>query len=174
MKKDKFKIAFTGPECSGKTTLSIWLATQLQWKYIPEIAREYLSIQDTYGHEDLVNIAKLQFEKNNQYGGESIVADTEMTVIKIWEEEKFNKRSEVITSMKLEETFDFYFLCKPDFSWEPDPLRENPNDRDRLFEKYLLELTQHNHDFLILQGPLVERKKSILQTLKTLGIALPL
>ena len=29
-----------------------------------------------------------------------------------------------------------YLLLEPDIAWEADPLRENPDDRARLFDRY--------------------------------------
>jgi nicotinamide riboside kinase len=40
--------------------------------------------------------------------------------------------------------FNHYFLCKPDIPWEEDPLRENSENRDELFEIYLQELKKQN------------------------------
>jgi nicotinamide riboside kinase len=38
--------------------------------------------------------------------------------------------------------YDFTLLCSPDLPWVHDSLRENPNDRDRLFIKYKSMLDQ--------------------------------
>ena len=35
---------------------------------------------------------------------------------------------------------DVYLLCYPDLAWEPDPVRENPNIREYLFEWYEREV----------------------------------
>jgi nicotinamide riboside kinase len=51
-----------------------------------------------------------------------------------------------------------YFLCSPeDIDWQPDPLRENPNDRDRLFDIYEKELIFYKRDYTILRGNMSER-----------------
>ena len=60
-----------------------------------------------------------------------------------------------------EQKIDHYFLCKPDIPWEPDPLRENPEDRERLFKLYergLLEIGAYN----VLSGNIEERKMRII------------
>ena len=36
------RIAFTGPECSGKSTMAKWLADEYSLKIVEEYAREYL------------------------------------------------------------------------------------------------------------------------------------
>lgn len=115
------KIAFTGPECSGKSTVSKALAEQLQFPWAREFAREYLEqLGREYTFEDIITIAKEQFDlwKENTF-----IADTEMLVCSIWYEEKTGHRSDEIESLLLAQEFDIYFLCKPDIPWEFDILQ---------------------------------------------------
>jgi nicotinamide riboside kinase len=55
------------------------------------------------------------------------------------------------------------FLCKPDFPWEEDPLREHPEARTELFELYLQDLNVRQVPYRILEGSLEERKLQILR-----------
>ena len=41
---------------------------------------------------------------------------------------KFNKCEKWILDTK--DNYTYYLLCRPDIPWEPDPLRENPFDRE--------------------------------------------
>jgi nicotinamide riboside kinase len=159
MKNNLLKIAFTGPECSGKTTLSLWLSAQLQWTYLPEFARAYLEGKAGYTHADLEFIAKKQLELS--HGKEKCISDTELLVIHIWEEEKFGIASPHIGACFEADHHDLYFLCRPDFEWEDDPLRENPHDRERLFGIYLKKLQALNKPFVILEGDLTQRKNAL-------------
>jgi nicotinamide riboside kinase len=60
-----------------------------------------------------------------------------------------------------------YLLCSPEgIAWETDPLREHPNDRERLFAVYEKELIQHGKSYKILRGGISERfeyVKNVLQ-----------
>jgi len=47
---------------------------------------------------------------------------------------------------------DAYWLCKPDIPWASDPLRENQNDRMRLFKLYQSLLDELKVPFIILEG----------------------
>ena len=148
----QIKIAITGPESSGKTTLSKSLKKHYKESVlIPEFAREYLhTINRKYQYSDLLNIAKGQkktelTEKNNN---QIIISDTTLQVIKIWSLEKYKKCDPWILSN--EGSYTHYLLCKPDFAWEPDPLRENPFDRERLFNVYLKDL--HAKPYTIISG----------------------
>ena len=45
-----------------------------------------------------------------------------------------------------------YVLCKPDFEWVFDPLREDPKKRDQIFNYYKKELKENGMDFIIVEG----------------------
>ena len=153
------KIAFTGPECSGKSTMARWLAKELSFDLVKEYAREYLKDKSAYSIDDLDMIASKQFERNSVEG--DLVVDTEMLVMKIWFEEKYQRVSENILQLLERQQIDLYFLCKPDFNWVSDPLRENANDRERLFEIYESNLKKLNLSYCVLSGSESERKKTI-------------
>lgn len=153
------KIAFTGPECSGKSTMARWLAKELSFDLVKEYAREYLKDKSAYSIDDLDMIASKQFERNSVEG--YLVVDTEMLVMKIWFEEKYQRVSENILQLLERQQIDLYFLCKPDFNWVSDPLRENANDRERLFEIYESNLKKFNLSYCVLSGSESERKKTI-------------
>ena len=91
------------------------------------------------------------------------ICDTEMLVLKIWSEFKYNKVSLFITKSFAEQQFTHYFLCRPDIPWEEDPLREHPEQREELFELYLQELTDNQLPFTIIEGNLEHRLQQCLQ-----------
>lgn len=152
------KIAFTGPESSGKTTLATWFANTYQLPLSVEFARNYLEMEPNYEFADLDRICEGQLSDWAKLGN-AFVADTEMTVIKIWSEYRFHDLSTLIFKEYAEQQFDHYFLCAPDIPWEEDPLRENPDNRDELFDIYLSELTQMKRPFTVLSGSLSQRQK---------------
>ena len=149
----QIKIAITGPESSGKTTLANSLNNHYNNSTItPEFARIYLNkLNRKYNYSDLSKIAQRQ-KKNElitcKKNTRIVISDTCLQVIKIWSQEKFKKCDPWILNYK--ENYTHYFLCKPDFPWKPDPLRENPLDRDRLFNLYLKDL--QGKPFTIVSG----------------------
>ncbi|MEN9700263.1 MAG: hypothetical protein RLZZ301_1461 [Bacteroidota bacterium] len=158
MEKSTLRIAFTGPESSGKSTLAEWLATELGSQLVPEYAREFLEQQPTYQQADLDLMAKAQVAR---WPKEALIADTEMLVFWIWSMEKYAQVSPLIEELLHAQKFDIYVLCAPDIPWVPDPLRENPNDRQRLFERYKTELEARGLPFIIASGDLNARKELI-------------
>jgi len=80
------------------------------------------------------------------------IFDTDLINYKIWSEEVFGHcPEEIIRGIQLE-TSHLYLLCAPDLPWEPDPLRENPTDRDRLFERHRREIQNLGRPYKIIRG----------------------
>ena len=161
------KIIVTGPESSGKTTLCNNIASHFKLSHSKEYARKYLKkIGKEYIQEDLLKIAKgqLNLEKVNK------ILDTDLITIKIWSEYKFGNCDNWILD-KIEEQKNeirFYLLCKPDIPWESDPLRENPNDRMKLFEIYKMELENLGHKYHIVEGK--DRLQNVIKKIYQLSI----
>ena len=149
----KIKIAITGPESSGKTTLAKEISAHFKKSIlVNEFAREYLkTVNGKYTYSDLIKIAKGQKEREIQASKKNsqlIICDTTLNEIKIWSLEKFNKCEKWILNTK--DNYTHYLLSKPDIPWEPDPLRENPFDRERLFNIHLKYL--QNKSYTIIYG----------------------
>jgi len=158
------KIAITGPESTGKSWLAEKLAAKYKTIWLPEFAREYL---EKYGLKYTLNDLELiargqvnsiqQAEKRNQ---RLIFYDTELIVLKIWSEVVFKKCPTYIKEMLLQQKFDLYLLCYPDLPWEFHPMRENPDNRDYLFNLYKKELEKNNFNYHIVRGSGEERLKN--------------
>ena len=110
------KIAFTGPECSGKSTMAKWLAKELSYEIVDEYAREYLKDKSAYSIDDLDMIAAEQFERNSVDG--SLVIDTEMLVMKIWSKEKYQGVSKKIIQL-LKRQRQRFRTCNRDWATGP-------------------------------------------------------
>lgn len=167
------RIAFTGPESSGKTTFSKWLSTRLiNCRLVNEYAREYLEDHQLLRatEKDFQNITKEQhliFKTNLSYSYE--IFDTDIFVLRIWNEEVFNLK---LPELELNDanSMDIHFLCAPDVGWEADPLRSAPDqrERNRLFEKYKTELIESKSHFIVLSGNMKEKKALILSSIQSL------
>jgi nicotinamide riboside kinase len=153
----QLKIAFTGPESSGKTTMAELIAEAYSTSFIPEYAREFLKDKTTYTLADLDEIAKKQVELCKASKNTLVISDTEMAVMLIWSQEKFKEVSPIIQHLWELQDFDHLFLCAPDIPWEADKLRENPLDRERLFVLYEVVLGNSKKPFTILKGTIEQR-----------------
>lgn len=148
------RIAVTGPESSGKTTLAKSLATHFSGEYIPEYARIFLNeTKGAYAFDDIEIIAEKHAEQLLNRPSKLQIVDTDFFVLKIWSEVKFGKIAERIVQLVNTPLFDLHILCSPDMPWEYDPFREDPHSRDTLFTLYEDALNQHNVPFICASGP---------------------
>jgi len=165
-----FKIVITGPESTGKSTLTKQIAAYFKVPSISEFARAYLSnLGRGYIKTDLTEIAKGQIEIEDKAMGKSpkfAVCDTSLEVIKIWSEFKYKSCDSFISKSLQERQPDLYLLLQPDLPWMPDPLRENPDDRDALFDLYKRELTSSNVQFFEISGNGEERLEMAKEVIK--------
>ena len=164
------KIAVTGPESTGKTSLSMLVAETFDGAYIPEFSRSFLEkTNGFYEEQDLVTIALGQCEAlsiNISTGNHLLVSDTDMTVMKIWSQYKYGRVSKVIEKLYQDETFDHLFLCDTDIPWEEDPLREHPESREELFTLYVELIQSKTKNFTIVKGSLEDRLSQVRQVLE--------
>ena len=147
-----FKIGIIGPESTGKSTLASYLAHRYGGVLVPEYAREYMekrACASAYMYEDVVNIAQQQVQQlqNSIHGGITegyrsnvVFFDTELIITKVWFLHKFGKCPEFVEKALHDYPMDVYLLCYPDMEWVPDPVRENPDIREYLFEWYEREI----------------------------------
>lgn len=170
------RIAIVGPECSGKTTLCETLAHAYRTAYTKEYARHYLEENGPgYIEADLLHIAmgQLMVEAESQellkkHGGEYLFCDTDMLTLRIWSEEKFCRCAAALMKLSTDVRYDHWLLCAPDMPWEPDPLRENPHDRDRLFGVYEQHLKAAGRPYTVIRGTQEQRMRAAVAALKAL------
>lgn len=144
-----FKVGIIGPESTGKSTLAQYLATRYEGLFVAEHARVYLEecarergSAYAYTREDVLRIAQYQVEQLRELSEQEGVAffDTELIITKVWLEHKYGDCPAFVEEALHQYPMDVYLLCYPDLAWEPDPVRENPNIREYLFEWYEREV----------------------------------
>jgi NadR type nicotinamide-nucleotide adenylyltransferase len=142
------KVVITGPESTGKSALSAALAKHFKTDFVPEYAREYLLQKEgDYTQKDLILIAKGQIKSEDEYqqnNKDLLICDTSLEVIRVWSEWKYGNCERFIIDNARARTPDLFLLLSPDLPWEPDPQRENPDDREALFAYYQKSLREYN------------------------------
>ncbi|WP_020534716.1 AAA family ATPase [Lewinella cohaerens] len=150
------KILITGPESSGKTQLAQTLARRFQSPWVPEFARTYLNaLEQDYEEEDLLKILNGQLRLQHQHHQSPLLfCDTGPEVIYVWSKVKFGRVDPFIEASLRKYQYPLTFLCTPDLAWEPDPLREAPQQADRTqhFEEYQRILQQLGTPYLTVKG----------------------
>lgn len=164
-------VCLTGAESSGKTTLAQALAEQIGAVLVPEAARQMLKPQAAYDIDDVVRIGLAQADSEDAALADHagwVVADTDLTVIRIWLQERFGVWPAVLAERFEARAPRTYVLCTPDMPWQPDPLREHPNDRWRLHEQYRLLLGSLEEPIVEVSGSVAERLSVVTSWLRSL------
>jgi len=163
------RVAITGPESCGKTTLADALSVYFDAPLISEYARTFLeSSKGFYDQKDLDKIAQGHLENMILSQNSINIIDTDFVVLQIWSQEKYGNVSEFISNQVNANHFDLHILCAPDIPWEQDDLRENPEDRELLFERYKLALIQAKKKFIIVKGSHESRIEKSVSSIKTI------
>jgi NadR type nicotinamide-nucleotide adenylyltransferase len=153
---DLLKVAITGPESTGKSMMSAYLADHYQTVWVPEYARIHLlKLEKQYTYNDVLEIARKQKASEQvmePLSNKILFSDTEMLVNKIWCEDKFKKCHPWILNQFQKQQYDLYLLMDVDLPWEYDPLREDKDRRNYLFDWYRSELDKRNVRYRIVSG----------------------
>jgi len=147
------RFVLTGPECSGKTTLSKSLAEHFQGKYLGEPARTILNGLEVYTPKDLLAVFRAYIEQeDNNFSDTILFLDTDLQNLFLWWQEKYGPAPRKLCQAYKEQSERFFLLCRPDLPWVYDPLRENPIDRERIFALYYRDMVDRNLPFTVIEG----------------------
>lgn len=175
--QQQLKIVLTGPESTGKTLLAEALAAHLGAAVVPEFARYFVAhLGRQYERADLQAIGRGQQAWEHWHAGKNpprLICDTDWTVLQIWEHYRFGAPPSGDWDWQKGYTAPrpagLYLLCAPDFPWQPDPLREHPEERAILFEWYERLLQDIGASYAVLTGPHAQRLQTALQGLEVSG-----
>lgn len=158
------KIAIIGPECTGKSELSRFLASHYHTDWVPEYARAYIDkLNQPYTQDDLVKIAHGQLRLEDEYARDAnkvLICDTNLYVIKIWSEFKYGNCPEEILGHISTRHYDLYLLTYVDIPWEEDPQREHPARREELYQIYYQHMKAQHVPFVEIKGEREQRQSA--------------
>lgn len=161
-----------GPECTGKSELSAFLAQRFKTVWVPEFARQYLDdLGRPYEQHDLKEIAKGQIQMEDtmaQQAGSLLICDTNLYVIKIWSEFKYGSVDQEIIDAIQSRPYDLYLLTYIDIPWEEDPQREHPDARQQLYDLYVRELENQPVTVVEIKGDRDQRRTTAVNAIKKL------
>lgn len=177
-RKDQVVVALVGPESCGKSVLATQLAQQFGCPLVPEMARQILQGQGPPYESGLVESigrAQQKAEEHARSGASRhLICDTNLLVIRVWMEEAFGSCPDwIIRETETTTRYDLHLLLYPDLPWEPDPLREHPHDRIRLFHRYESLLRETGQAFEIVRGQGKERFENARNILEKRGLLFP-
>ena len=161
------RVVICGPESTGKSTLTLKLASYFKTNYVNEYARDYLQNKwddkkEVCNKEDLIKIARGQVERENTNINNSnklIFCDTNILTTIAWSKTHFDGFCDpwLIRQSKLLKYY-YYLILNTDTLWIKDDLRDRPNDRKKMFSAHNEELKLRNVNFDIITGPNFEER----------------
>lgn len=176
MKKRPALIVVTGPESCGKTTLVRTLCEHLPNAHsVMEYARIYLETHHKNAADSAEEVRRILDHQTRELQAmmlapyDYVIADTDDVCHMIWCEEVFGVSCDQWHDLRP----DITLLCAPDLPWTFDPLRVNPNDRDRLFDRYVEKLNFLHRPFDVVRGQGAQRTEEALRILGRHGLSGP-
>ena len=166
------KIVVSGPESTGKTDLSAYLAERFGISYVPEYARVYVEkLGRPYRFEDVEHIAGVQWDRYLEYSKEDhpiMIMDTFLVITKIWFMVVFERVPDWIDKSLEKAEIDLFLLCYPDLEWVADCVRENPgNRRMELFGLYQYEINRCGFSCAVIRGEGQERYTNAMSSIQS-------
>lgn len=164
------KVVVIGPECTGKSDLSEFLANHFNTVWVKEYAREYLdNLPRPYEIGDLTEIARGQIRAEEELvtrANKVLICDTDLYVIKVWSEFKYGSCDPWILEQIATRRYDLYLLTYIDIPWQYDPLREHPDQREKLYTLYLKELKNQPVPFVEIKGDRDQRRATAVEEIR--------
>jgi len=150
------KIAIVGPESTGKSTMSAYLAEHYHTVWVPEFARDYcaaLTAPPTI--EDEVNMFRGQVALEEEIlpkANKLLICDTTFITVKIWSDAFFGYTPQEVLDELPKHPYDLYLLLDINLPWQDDPLRDFPNQREYFMEVWHKELQALNARYIVISG----------------------
>jgi NadR type nicotinamide-nucleotide adenylyltransferase len=161
---DIIKIAIVGPESTGKSTMSIFLADHYNTVWVPEYARGYCEkLTEPPTWQDEINMFNGQLALEAEFlpqANKLLICDTTFITVKIWSDEMFGQSPKEVLDELPKHPYDLYLLLNIDLPWEDDPLRDFPHMREHFMAVWYKELDALNANYVLISGTGDDRYES--------------
>lgn len=157
---DGKRIVCFGPESTGKSRLTQELSAHYDEPSTREYMREYLQekwdkskLSCTY--DDLVPITAGQIRWENeasQYAEKLLFCDTNPLQLKVYAHAYYDQCPQVISDFIENASYAHYLLLDIDVEWVDDDLRDKPDERQFMFQKFRRELNSNNLPYTVING----------------------
>jgi NadR type nicotinamide-nucleotide adenylyltransferase len=155
------KIAVVGPESTGKSTMSAYLANHYQTVWVPEYARGYcekLTQPPTWQDEINMFLGQIALEAELlPKANKILICDTTFITVKIWSDQIFGSSPQEVLDELPKHPYDLYLLLNIDLPWQDDPLRDFPHMREHFMAVWHKELDAINANYVLISGAGPER-----------------
>lgn len=164
------RVCFYGPESTGKSVMAERIATLLKTEYVPEVAREFLSVNE-FTLQDIESIAiahHARIEEKSKLANRILVCDTDVITTSIYSRHYLKEEPLLLKVLENSYRYDHYFLFDIDVPWVADGLRDLGHRREEMFGVFKKSLEDRNTPYTLVSGSWKERESIILETLSRL------
>ena len=163
------KIAIVGPESTGKSTMSAFLADHYNTVWVPEFARGYCeNLTEAPSWQDEINMFEGQVQLEKEYlpkANKILICDTTFITVKIWSDQIFGKSPQQVLDALPNYHYDLYLLLNIDLPWQDDPLRDFPTMREHFMKVWHQELKTLNANYVVISGTGHDRYESAVKVI---------
>jgi NadR type nicotinamide-nucleotide adenylyltransferase len=156
MEQNIIKIAIVGPESTGKSAMSAYLAQHYQTVWVPEFARGYCeALTGDCTWQDEINMFHGQLALEEELipkANKLLICDTTFITIKIWSDEMFGQAPPEVLEFLPQHPYNLYLLLNIDLPWQDDPLRNFPTKREHFMDVWHRELHALNANYVVISG----------------------
>jgi NadR type nicotinamide-nucleotide adenylyltransferase len=155
------RLCVTGPESTGKTTLSRRLAEWVRTEWVPEASRVYAErVRRELLWSDVGPIAREHIalveagEALARTGGSrAIVLDTDLVSTMVYSRHYYAAAApRWVARAERKRRAGLYLLCDVDVPWVPDGIRDRPTDRAPMFARFHAALRRRRSEMVIISG----------------------
>lgn len=150
------KIAIVGPESTGKSTMSAYLAGHYHTVWVPEFARDYcaaLTAPPTIEDEVAMFRGQVALERELlPEANQLLICDTTFITVKIWSDAFFGYTPQEVLDELPKHPYDLYLLLDIILPWQDDPLRDFPNQREHFMDVWHKELQALGAKYVVISG----------------------
>jgi len=159
------RIVVTGPESTGKTTLSQRLAELANAECVPEASRVYaerkvgeLQASDVAPiAREHIRLADAAAERARAAGKDLLVLDTDLLSTVVYARHYYRMVPPWVERVERARRADLYLLCDIDVPWIPDGIRDRPANREEMFALFRDALVRRRAPFVVVRGSWDER-----------------
>lgn len=168
------RVALTGPESTGKTTLAAELAIHYGTAWSAEFSRTYLDRkQAPLDDSDVEPIARGQIAGEDEAALRArglLILDTDLVSTVVYSRYYYGRWPEWVAEAARDRLAQLYLLLHPDVPWVPDgEKRDRPAAREELHRLFRYALEAFGARYVEIRGSWSERRLLAIASIDAMG-----
>ncbi len=166
------RVVLTGPEATGKTTLTKALARHFRAPWLAESARLYAEqVKRELTAADGELIAQRAIDSEDAALANDpplLLLDTDLISTVVYVRHYYGPCPAWIEAAARERRGDLYLLCAPDLPWTADGVRDRPAQRQEMFTLFERAMTEFGCVSIDVAGTGISRERAALSAANAL------